>query len=145
MLARQLDHNGAEQQQRDEVGNGHEAVERVGDIPHEREVRNRAGDDHKAENDLIGADDLTAEEELRAARAVECPAEDGGRGKEQQPDRKDQRADLVAEDARKARDRSGNAREGIVAVVAVRRTGAEETRDVSVQMTIVSMNTSKIP
>jgi hypothetical protein len=53
-----------------------------------RQVRDRAGHNDEAEDDLIGADDLAAKEELRAARAVERPAEDGGRGKQQQADRK---------------------------------------------------------
>lgn len=145
MLLRHLDDHGAQQQQRDEVRDGHEAVERVGDIPHERQVRDRAGHNDEAEDDLIGADDLAAKEELRAARAVERPAEDGGRGKQQQADRKNQRARLVAEDCGKARDRRGNARSCRVAVIAVRRAGAEETRDVSVQMTMVSIKTSKMP
>lgn len=145
MLLRHLDDHGAQQQQRDEVRDGHEAVERVGDIPHERQVRDRADHNDEAEDDLIGADDLAAKEELRAARAVERPAEDGGRGKQQQADRKNQRARLVAEDCGKARDRRGNARSCRVAVIAVRRAGAEETRDVSVQMTMVSIKTSKMP
>ncbi len=50
-----------QQQQCDEVRDGHEAVERIGDIPHERQVRDRAGHDDEAEDDLIGADDLAAE------------------------------------------------------------------------------------
>ena len=143
MLARQLDHNGAEQQQRDEVRDGHEAVERVGDIPHELQVRDRAGHNDEAEDDLIGADDLAAKEELRAARAVERPAEDGGRGKQQQADRQNQRARLVAEDCGKARDRRGNARKVLVAVVAAPE--QRTTREVSVQMTMVSIKTSKMP
>ena len=128
MLLRHLDDHGAQQQQRDEVRDGHEAVERVGDIPHERQVRDRAGHNDEAEDDLIGADDLAAKEELRAARAVERPAEDGGRGKQQQADRKNQRARLVAEDCGKARDRRGNARSCRVAVIAVRRAGAEDNK-----------------
>ena len=91
MLLRHLDDHGAQQQQRNEVRDGHEAVERVGDIPHERQVRDRAGHNDEAEDDLIGADDLAAKEELRAARAVERPAEDGGRGKQQQADRQNNR------------------------------------------------------
>ena len=54
MLPRQFNHHGAQQQQRDEVRDGHEAVERVGDIPHERQVRDRTGHDNEAEDDLIG-------------------------------------------------------------------------------------------
>ena len=71
MLLRQLDDHGAEQQDADEVRDRHEAVESVGDVPHQLEVGDRAGDDDEAEEDLIGADDLAAEEELRAAGAVE--------------------------------------------------------------------------
>ena len=138
MLFRHLDDDGAQQQQRDEVRNGHQAVERIGDRPYKREIRDRAADDHKAEDDLIGADDLAAKEELRAARAIERPAEDGGRGKQQQADRQNDRARLRAEDAREARDRGRNARSRVVAVVAVRRA-------VSVQMTMVSIKTSKMP
>ena len=126
MLLRHLDDHGAQQQQRDEVRDGHEAVERVGDIPHELQVRDRAGHNDEAEDDLIGADDLAAKEELRAARAVKRPAEDGGRCKQQQADRQNQRARLVAEDCGKARDRRGNARKVLVAVAAGGSAGAED-------------------
>ena len=128
MLLRHLDDHGAQQQQRDQVRDGHEAVERVGDIPHERQIRDRAGHNDEAEDDLIGADDLAAKEELRAARAVERPAEDGGCGKQQQADRQNDRARLRAEDAREARDRGRNARSRVVAVIAVRRAGAEDDK-----------------
>ena len=124
MLLRHLDDHGAQQQQRDEVRDGHEAVERVGDIPHELQVRDRASHNDEAEDDLIGADDLAAKEELRAARAVKRPAEDGRRCKQQQADRKNQRARLVAEDCGKARDRRGNARKVLVAVAAGGSAGA---------------------
>ena len=77
VLLGQLDDHGAEQQDADEVRDRHEAVEGVGDVPHQLEVGDRAGDDDEAEESLIGADDLAAEEELRAAGAVERPAEDG--------------------------------------------------------------------
>ena len=74
MLLRHLDDDGAQQQQRDEVRDGHEAVERVGDIPHERQVRDRAGHNDEAEDDLIGADDLAAKEELRPTARMTEPA-----------------------------------------------------------------------
>ena len=63
-----------QREDRDEVRDGHEAVEGIGKVPDDVEGRDGGDDDEADEDDLIRFDGLHAEEELDAARTVQRPA-----------------------------------------------------------------------
>ena len=79
-------HHTGESQQADEVGQDHEPVEHVGHVPHE--VHLEAGTEHDEEHHNGGIDlhILCAEEGLHVGLAEEIPADDGGKGEEEQAD-----------------------------------------------------------
>ena len=88
ILLRQLGDGAGEKQQGDQVGDGHQAVEGVGDIPHQRAGADGAHDAHEHEDDVEDAGhDLAAPAQIApAAGPVIAPADDGGQGEEQQAD-----------------------------------------------------------
>ena len=74
------EHLRGEQQHRDQVGQGHEAVEGVGDAPDELEAAHAADDGHADEAEAVVDAGACAEEVVDGAFAVVGPAEDGGEG-----------------------------------------------------------------
>ena len=81
-LLGQLDHGAGEQQQCDEVGDAHQAVEGVGDAPQQAQVHGRAQNGHEGVHHKEGLCHLVAvAEEHQEAGAVQTPADDGGKGK----------------------------------------------------------------
>ena len=97
MLLGQLKDHRAQRKHTDQVGDGHEAVEGIGDVPSQAQVHGSADDDDQGVDDLIGLDGLAAQDELPAAGAIQAPAEDGGQGEQAQADGDDQSAELGAE------------------------------------------------
>ena len=89
-----LEHHAGQGKDGDEVGDGHKAVESVGDVPGQAQVHRGTHQDHQGKDDLVGLDGLGAQDVLPAAGAVEAPAEDCGQSEEAQADGDDQRADL---------------------------------------------------
>ena len=108
ILFRELRHDAGEGEEGDEVRDGHEAVEGIGDVPHHVERGDRADDNDDDEQDLIALRDLEAEQILHAAAAVERPAEDRGKCEKRQRQRDEHRGELDAEHGgERARDELG--------------------------------------
>ena len=97
MLLRELCNDAGEREQTHKVRDGHEAVEGIGDVPDNVYRGDAADDDDDREHCLIELDGLGAEQVLRAAAVVECPAEDGREREEDQRNGHKERRELVAE------------------------------------------------
>ena len=100
------DHAG-EGEQGEKVGQDHEAVEHIGDVPHE--VHLEAGAEHdEAEGDNgVELHELGAEQGLHVHFAEEVPADDGGEGEEEQADSDEQVAELAEHGAEGALGEGG--------------------------------------
>ena len=94
-----LDHHAGQSHQGDQVGDGHEAVEGIGDGPGQVQLHGRTHKDDDDEKDLVRLDGLVAEQELAAAGAIQGPAQDGGKGEQSQAHRDDDGAALLGEDS----------------------------------------------
>ena len=95
MLLGQLCYHTGQGEQCHEVGNGHETVEGVCDIPDHIQRSGGAHHNHNGEDELIDLGGLHAEQILDASGAVERPAENGGVGKEDQRDGNEQGSELL--------------------------------------------------
>ena len=62
-----LEYHGAEREERDEVRDRHETVERVGDVPDKVERGDAADDDHDNENELVDLRGAETQQVLHAA------------------------------------------------------------------------------
>ena len=82
MFLCQLDDHTAQTQQRDQVGDRHEAVEGIGDIPDKIQLQGGADHHHDNEQALVNANTPTLQQELKAPGSVQGPAQNGGQGKE---------------------------------------------------------------
>ena len=87
LLGQADDHRG-KQRHCDEVGDGHHAVEGFGDAPEEIELDGGTDNGNQGIDDHKGLDDLFAEEIFAAASAVQAPAQDGGKCKEDQAEQR---------------------------------------------------------
>ena len=76
VLPGDLEYHGAEREERDEVRDRHETVERVGDVPDKIERGDTADDDYDDEDKLVDLRGAETQQVLHAARAVKRPAED---------------------------------------------------------------------
>ena len=126
MVPRQLAHDGAQAQEGDEVGDGHKAVEGIGDAPDEVQLHAGAQDDDENKHDLVRPDGAAAEEVLPAAHAIKRPAEDRRRGKEHQADGDDDAAGALAEQGREGGDRRPHPGQGADAVIPVGDAGGQD-------------------
>ena len=73
------DEGAAEGEEADEVGQGHEAVGDVGEVPDEGAARDDAADEgHDDPEDAVGGDEFDAAEVLQGALAEVGPAQQGG-------------------------------------------------------------------
>ena len=70
----QPDDDSGEGQYGDQVRDGHEAVECIGDLPDDVQIKRGAGDDDQYVNQLICFNASDAEQELGAPDAVKRPA-----------------------------------------------------------------------
>ena len=75
-------HDAGEGEEGDQVRDGHEAVQNVGQGPDDIEVHEAAGKGHGDEDDAIGNDGFDAEEIDGATFPVVVPSEDGGESEE---------------------------------------------------------------
>ena len=111
----------------DQVGDGHEAVEGVGDVPGQGQVHGGAHHNDDDEDDLVGPDGLGAEDELTGTGAVQRPAQHRGVGEQGQAHGDQQGAELVAEDgAEGGHVQAGVALDAVVQVQASALGGAED-------------------
>ena len=78
------DYHAGEGQQRDRVGDDHQLVEHIGQLPHEVVGGQGAQEDEYEGDELINADRLLAEEVDDVDLAEHVPAKDGGEGEEEQ-------------------------------------------------------------
>ena len=78
MILGELDDHTGQAQQGDQVGNGHETVQSIGNVPYQIQLQSCANDDDSHKDSLEDANALALEQELEAAGAVQGPAEDGG-------------------------------------------------------------------
>ena len=78
------DHNTGQANQRNQVGDCHQAVQGVSDTPSQAQFHRRADEDDHQEDDLIGLNRLRAKEEFAAPGAIQRPAQDGGERKQRQ-------------------------------------------------------------
>ena len=74
----QLEHNGGQQEHTNQVGDGHETVEGIGNTPDEAQVQGCTQNSNQRIGNIEAKDDLAAEKELCAASTVQTPADDGG-------------------------------------------------------------------
>ena len=109
IVLRQLGNRAGEEQQGNQVGNGHEAVESIGNVPHQRAGADGAHNAHEDEDDVEDAGhDLAALAQIAPATGpVIAPADDGGQGEEQQADLNDDAADAAGQDAVEGGGRRG--------------------------------------
>ncbi len=75
-------HDAGEGEEGDQVRDGHETVQNIGERPNDIEVHEAAGKCHRDEDDAIGHDGFDAEEINGATFTVVVPSEDGGESKE---------------------------------------------------------------
>ena len=95
ILPGQADDGAGQKQQAHQVGNGHHAVEGIGNVPHEGAGAHRTHDAHEDEGDFKDVVDhlVVVAQIAPAALAVVAPAKDGGQGEEQQANLQDRAAD----------------------------------------------------
>ena len=99
VLLGELDHHTGQAEESDQVRDRHEAVQGVGDVPDQRELQGGADHDDDDEGDLVDLHVLQTEEILKAAGAVEGPAEHSRKREERDADRDQKGADLASEHA----------------------------------------------
>ena len=80
MLLDQPEHHRRQQENADQVGHCHKAVEGVADAPDQPQIGGGAQNGYQTVGDVERQQDLAAQQELCTARAVETPAHDGGEG-----------------------------------------------------------------
>ena len=97
MLLGQTDDHTGQADQRDQVGDGHKAVERIGDVPDQVHFQGGADNNNNNENNLIDASGLGTQKEFTATGTVQRPAEDCGKSKQANSHSHDQRTGLCTE------------------------------------------------
>ena len=97
MVFCELDHHAGQAEECDQVRDRHETVQGVGDVPDQGELQRRADHNDDDEGDLVKLHVLQTEEILKAAGAVEGPAEHRGKCEERDADSDEKRADLASE------------------------------------------------
>ena len=75
MLFGQLQHHRGQQEDGDEVGDGHKAVEGVADAPDQTQVRGGAHNGDQRIGNVERQQDLASQQELCATGAVQTPIE----------------------------------------------------------------------
>ena len=78
VLFHQGEQLGSQQEQCDQVGDGHEAVGGIGDAPDQTQIQSGAHDCHQRIDSDVRLNDLVSKEELHAAGTVKTPTENGG-------------------------------------------------------------------
>ena len=84
----------AEQEQTDEVGDGHEGVHAVGYVPDDVEVDDATEEQGHNEEDAVEAVDAASLDVVHRTLAVVAPAEDGAEGEGEDADGEQRRADV---------------------------------------------------
>ena len=84
VLLCQFRHHRGQQEYSDEVGDGHKAVEGIGDVPGDLQLHGCAHDDDQREDNLVNLGGLMAQQELPAAGAVQSPGQNRGQGEQRQ-------------------------------------------------------------
>ena len=77
-----LSDGAGESQHTDQVGDHHQAVEGVGEVPRQPQAHRAAEVCHDDKDGFVDDGRFCAEEELKGFRAVMAPAEDGGVGEQ---------------------------------------------------------------
>ena len=107
-----LDNERGEDDDGDQVGDHHQTVKGIRDVPSERRGQDRAENNGANVDDAEDKGSLCSEEVLPCLRAVMRPAKDGGEGKEEHGDR-----DELLSDASKRKHRvEGACNEGRIGV-----------------------------
>ena len=70
VFPRQFYHHGTEQQYADQVGDRHQAVEGIGDIPRQLEIHGGSYDDHRQKHQLVDQRRLGGAEQILTAPAA---------------------------------------------------------------------------
>lgn len=108
-----LDHKVRQGEEGDDVGDDHEVVEHIAQLPDEVVGHHRAKEDEDEREDGVDDDALLAEEVGDVDLAEEIPAEDGGEGKEEQAHRDEHVArGLTEDDAKRGLGEVGLAERG---------------------------------
>ena len=108
----QLDNHTAQTQQGNEVGDRHEAIEGIGNVPNQAQFHGSANESHQNKHGLVHGQQLSSQQELEAARAVECPAKNGGQCKQNNCDGNHGRTKLRTKDqGNGSNDRQGSSPE----------------------------------
>ena len=124
VLLCQFRHHRGQQEYSDEVGDGHKAVEGIGDVPGDLQLHGCAHDDDQREDNLVNLGGLMAQQELPAAGAVQSPGQNRGQGEQRQAHSYNDAGDRAGEHGCEALD--GQGRAGIGAELDVVHTHAQQ-------------------
>ena len=88
-----MDEDAAEEEEGEEVRDGHEGVHAVGEVPDDGEVHDAADEEGGDVKDAVDDDPATTAQVLHGPFAIVAPAEDGGEGEGEQAEGEQGRAD----------------------------------------------------
>ena len=97
MFLGELYNNSAETQKGYKVGQRHETVESIANIPNKAELKGGTDNDYQNEDDLINLNALALEEILEAAGSVQRPAENSAQREKADSNRNYKRAYFASE------------------------------------------------
>ena len=87
-----MDDDAAEEEEGEEVGDGHEGVHAVGEVPYESQFNDAADEDGGDVEDAVGDDPAVTAQVLDGPFAVVTPAENGGEGEGEEAEGEQRRA-----------------------------------------------------
>ena len=81
MLFDQLQDHRRQQENTDQVGDGHKAVESIADAPDQAQISGGAQNGDQTVGNIERQQDLASQQEFSTAGAIQTPAYDGGKSK----------------------------------------------------------------